>query len=180
MLASVAHQQDGKCETKDRVTDAEIEWCGSQAVMGGNVAGEKSRHAYGKVAGKFIEAHSQTARFGADQIYLHDDGHGPRESLIDAEQRVGGNNPFPTWCPHHHKRHWQSEQPTDNEHALAAPNVGKMARHKIGNRLDDTEANNERDDQRRRGDLKLLRADQRHYGPFKTYHATDEGIDKNE
>src|SRR5262249_39702905 len=41
-------------------------------------------------------------------------------------------------------------------------------------------ANNERDDQGSRGDLKFLRADQRHDGPFKTNHAADEGIDKNE
>src|SRR5262249_34805914 len=107
--------------------------------MGSDVASEKRRNAYSKVAGKFIEAHRQTARFGPNQIDLHDNGHRPRETLIDAEQRVGGNNPFPTWCPHHHERHWQSEQPTDNEHAFAPPNVGKMTRHKVGKRLDDAE-----------------------------------------
>src|SRR6516165_7563035 len=147
--------------------------------MGGDVAGEKSRHAYSKVAGKFIEAHRQTPRFGADQIDLHDNGHRPRETLVDAEQRVGGDNPFPTWCPHHHKRHWQSEQPTDNEHAFTAPDVSKMTRDKIGKRFDYAEANNERDDQRRRSNLKFLRANQRHDGPFKTDHAADERIDQN-
>src|SRR5215472_804550 len=147
MVACVADQKDGKCEAEDRVTDAEIEWCGPQAVMGGDVAGEKSCHAYSKVASEFIEANSQTARFGAYQIDLHDNGHRPCEALIDAEQRVGSNNPFPTWCPHHHERHRQSEQPADNEHALPAPNVGKMAGHKIGKRLDDAKTDNERDDQ---------------------------------
>src|SRR5690348_10729731 len=111
MLARVADQQKGKYRAEDRIANAKIERCGAQAVVGSDVTGEKRRYAYGKVSSKFIEAHRQAAGFRPNQIDFHNHGHRPGESLIDAEQRVGGNDPFPTRCPHHHEWHRQPEQP---------------------------------------------------------------------
>jgi hypothetical protein len=51
-----------------------------------------------------------------------------------------------------------------------------MTGNEIGERLDYPEADNERNDQRCRRDLKFLGADKRHNGSFKADHSADEGI----
>ena len=50
----------------------------------------------------------------------------------------------------------------------------------MANGLDDAEADDEGDDERRRSDPEFLRADQRHDGAFDADHAADKGVDQNE
>ena len=120
----------------------------------------------GEIACEFIEAHGKAARFGADKVDFHDDRHRPGEALIDAEQRVGGDDPAPARRPDDHEWDRQPDEPAEHEHMLAALDIGKMSGDQIGDGLDDAEADDEGEHGRRRGDLEFLRADQRHDRPF--------------
>ena len=51
---------------------------------------------------------------------------------------------------------------------------------RLAKRLDDAEADDERDDERRRGDAEFLRADERHDRALDPDHAADEGVDQDE
>src|ERR1700745_1318032 len=114
--------------------------------MRSDVASEKRCDSHRKVSCEFIEAHSQAARFRPDQIDFHNHSHRPGKTLIDAEECICDDYPFPTRCPHHDEWHRQSEQPSDDEHVFATPNVSEMAGNEISQCLDHTEANDERDD----------------------------------
>ena len=72
------------------------------------------------------------------------------------------------------------EQPAEDEHPLAAPFVGELAGDEVGERLHHAEADDEGDDQRRRGDAEFFRADQRHDGALDADHAADEGVDQHQ
>jgi hypothetical protein len=63
---------------------------------------------------------------------------------------------------------------------LRPPGVGELAGDEIGKGLDDAEADDEGDDERRRGDAELLRADQRHDRSLDPDHAADEGVNQDE
>jgi len=95
-------------------------------ILSGEVAGQECRHADREIAGELVEADRQAARFRSDEINLHDHRHRPGEPLIDAEQGVGGDHPFPAWRPHEHERDGQTEQPTEHQHALPPPHIGKL------------------------------------------------------
>ena len=66
--------------------------CGDEA---GRERGERDR----AVAGGFVEAHREAAPGGADEVDLHDDRGRPGQSLVDAEQHVGEDDPAPSSAP---------------------------------------------------------------------------------
>ena len=152
----------------------------AETVALGDKAGEQGREADGEITRELIEPHGEPARFGADEIDLHDHRHRPREALIDAEQRVRSDDPAPAWPPANHERHRQADEPAKNQHMLAAVNIGKMPRDQICKGLDDAEAHDEREDGGGRSDLELLGTDQRDHGTLQPHHATDEGINEDE
>jgi len=55
-----------------------------------------------------------------------------------------------------------------------------MSGDEIGDRLDDAEADDERDHDRGRSDAEFFCADQRDDGPLQADHAADKGVDDNE
>jgi hypothetical protein len=55
-----------------------------------------------------------------------------------------------------------------------------MSGDEIGDRLDDPEADDERDHDRGRSDAEFFGAEQRGDGPLQADHAADEGVDENE
>src|SRR5262249_703102 len=87
---------------------------------------QERRQADSEVSGELVEADCETALAGADEVYLHDDGHRPGEALIDAEQHIRGDDPFPGRCPHDQERHRQADPPPQDKRLLATPGVGKL------------------------------------------------------
>ena len=179
-MASVAHEQDRENKPEHRIADAEIERLRPQTVALGDVAGEKCGDADREITREFVEADREPARLWADQVDLHDHRHRPGEALVDAEQRVRRDDPAPARSPADHERNRQADEPAEDQHVLAAVDVGKMSGDQIGEGLDDAEADDEGDDDRGRSDLELFRADQRDHRPLQPDHAADEGIDEDE
>ena len=180
MMPRVAHEEDRESEPKRGIADAEIERLRPETVALGDVAGEEGGEADGEIAREFVQADGEAARFGADEIDLHDHRHRPGEALVDAEQRVRRDDPAPARPPADHERHRQADEPAQHQHVLAAIKVGEMSRDEIGDRLDDAEADDEGDDNGGRCDLELFGADQRNHRPLQPHHAADEGIDEDE
>src|SRR5215472_17534436 len=143
MLARVSDNPGGQQETSDGVADPEIEWDRSQPVNRRQIPGQKRRQANRKVAGEFIEADRKAPLAGADKIDFHYDGHRPGKSLVDAEQYIGGYDPLPGRCPHNQEWHRQTDHPPQDQRLLASPAIGKLAGYEVGDRLDDSETDNE-------------------------------------
>ena len=95
------------------------------------------------VAGGLVQAHGEAAPCGADEVDLHDHGRGPRESLVDAEQHVGDDDPAPRRRPHQQQRHRQADQPSRHEHRLAAHPIGKRPGEEVGDGFDRAEGDDE-------------------------------------
>src|SRR5579863_7980877 len=179
VLAGITHEQSGENEPKNGVTDAEVKGLRPKTVTLRDVAGQECGDADGEITRKLIEPHGESARFGPNEIDLHDDRHRPREALIDAEQCVRRDNPAPARSPANHKRHRKADEPAENEHMLAAVDIGKMPGDQICYGLDDAKADDEGEDGRGRSDFELLGADQRDYRPLQADHTADESVDKN-
>ena len=180
VLARVAHQEDREHRPEDRVADAEIDRNRTQPVAAREIAGQESGDADGEIAGELVEADRQAAALRPDEIDLHDHRHRPGKALADAEQCVGGDDPVPARRPDDHERYRQAEQPAEDQDALAAPFIGKLPGDEVGEGFHHAEADDEGDDQRRRGDAEFLRADQRHDGALDADHAADEGVDQHQ
>ena len=78
-------------------------------------------------------------RAGPDQVDLHDDGGGPGQALVDAEQHVGGDDPSPGRGPDQQQRHGKADQPARDEDGFAAEAVGQGAGEVVGGGLGDAE-----------------------------------------
>src|SRR3954470_11011703 len=88
------------------------------AAAGGNSAPQPAaqprRDSDAAVAGGFVEAESESAPARSDEVDLHDDGHRPRESLVDAQQGVGRNDPSPARRDRDHHRDRDRERPAED------------------------------------------------------------------
>src|SRR5262245_55092736 len=49
---------------------------------------EESGHSQGEISGEFVEPHGKPTSRRANEIDLHDDGHRPREALVDPEECI--------------------------------------------------------------------------------------------
>ena len=126
MLTCVSHERDRQQCPEDRIADPQINRHWPKAVSRGEIAGEERCDAYGEVAGEFVEADGKAARLWPDQIDLHEHRHRPGKPLIDAEQRIGCDDPSPTRSPHDHEGDGQPDQPAEDENMLPAPRIGEL------------------------------------------------------
>ena len=120
---------------------------GAARTSAASAAGGQGGGGDGEVAGGLVEAHGQAAAGRADEVDLHDDGGGPGQALVDAEQDVGGDDPAPGRCPDQHERDGQADQPAGDQDGFAAVAVGQGAGEEVGDGLGDAE----RDDVGQRG-----------------------------
>ena len=178
-MASVGDEQDGQHEPENGVGDAEVERRRAQAVTLRDIAGEERGQADGQIAGEFVQADGEAARLRADEVDLHDHRHRPGEPLVDAEQRVGGDDPSPARPPADHERDRQPDQPADDQHRLAAVDVGEMPETRLASALttpkltmNDTTIVVEA----------IVKSSEPIRGtrPFQPDHAADEGVDEDQ
>ena len=148
VVAGLADEHGGQSEAEGGEGDAEQERRGAQPVLGGQPAGGQGGGGDGEVAGGLVEAHGQAAAGRADEVDLHDDGGGPGQALVDAEQDVGGDDPAPGRRPDQQQRHGQADQPAGDQDGFAAVPVGQGAGGEVGQGLGDAERDDE--GQRRR------------------------------
>src|SRR6266542_4258245 len=90
-------------EAEGGVGEGEHERCRPQPVLRGEGAGGGGGAGDGEVAGGLVETHGQAAAVRAGEVDFHDDGGGPGQALVDAEQDVGGDDPGPRRRPDDHE-----------------------------------------------------------------------------
>jgi len=105
MLPGLADEHSGQSQAEGGVRQSEQERRRPQPVRRGQGAGRQAGRREGQVAGGLVETHGQTAPVRADQVDLHDDGGGPGQALVDAQQDVRGDDPTPRGRPDQQQRH---------------------------------------------------------------------------
>ena len=176
VAAGLAHEQGRQAEAQRGEGDAEVEGFGSEAGVVGDVAGGQRGEGEGPVAGRFVEAHGEPAALGADEVDLHDDGGGPREALVDAEQDVGGDDPAPARRPDQQQRHRDADDPAGDEHRLAPVAVRQGAGEEVRDRLHRAERGDEGEPGGERGDPELALGEQRQDDAFLADHPADQRV----
>ena len=152
VAVGLAHEERREPETERGVGEAEEERLGPQPVLGGDEPGRQRGDGDRAVAGGLVQAHRETAPGGADEVDLHDHRRRPGESLVDAEQHVGEDDPAPRRCPHQQQRHRQADQPARDQDRLAADPIGERPGEEVGGRLDRAEGDDERERGGERGE----------------------------
>jgi hypothetical protein len=180
VAARFADEENREDESRDREDDAEIERFRSQPVGGGDGTGRESRAGKREVAGGLVESHREPAPCRADEVDLHDDRRRPAESLVDPEEDVGEDDPFPGRGKHDHKRDRQADEPTGDQDLLAPNPVGEAPGEEVRQRLDETEGDDEGEGNGPRGPPELLLRQERHDRPLQPGHPANEGVDDDE
>ena len=177
MGGGVAHEQHGEQEGGDGDDGAEDDEHVAGRELGGEPAGESGREGDAAVAGCFVEAEGEAAPAGADEVDLHDDGHGPRKALVDAEQDVRGHDPAPAGRHGDQDRDREGERPAGDQESPSAGALGEGSGAEVGERLGETEGDDEREDGGIRREGEVLAADQRQGRALESDHGADEGVD---
>src|SRR5215813_12325636 len=159
------------------VADAEIEGFGAKSVGCGQPSCCPCACGECCVAGKFVQSHCEAALLGSDEVNLHDDCHGPGESLAPPEKHVCHHDPFPPGRPHQEQRHWNRHEPTSYQDVLTTEAVGQPSSNIVGERFGDSEDDNERQDGRLCGNLKLLLCDCGQDAALEAHHRTHKRVD---
>src|SRR5262245_3759298 len=60
----------------------------TKPIVGCDHAAQKSGHPQGEIPREFVEPHGEPTPRWADEIDLHDDGHRPRETLVDPQECI--------------------------------------------------------------------------------------------
>ena len=140
----------------------------------------KGRQPNSRVPRELIQADRQAARVRPHQIDFHQHGHRPSKPLVDAEQRIGGDDPAPARRPHQHERHRQPDGPPQHERMLTAPALGQLAGDQVGQRLHHAEADDEAGDDAGRLKVESFGPDQRHHRAFEADHSANKRVQKNQ
>ena len=122
---------------------------GAWGVAGGERAGGEGGGGDAEVAGGLVEAERQPAPAWAGQIDLHHDRHRPGESLVDAEQQVGGDDEPPCGREPDQQRHRQRDEPAGDQEPFASEPLGQIAGGEVGERLGRAKGDDEGEDRRR-------------------------------
>jgi len=96
VIPCVAHQAALRGRARrPRSRSRDRNGCGRRPYRAAMYPVRKAVRADRQVAGAFVEADGKAAGFRSNEVHLHDDGHGPRKTLVDAEQCVRRHHPAP-------------------------------------------------------------------------------------
>ena len=111
----VAHEEQRHRKAEDRDRSA----AGDQDVARNELARKPAAGGGGErnpaVAGGLVQAEREAAALGADEIDLHHHRHRPGESLVDAEEDVGDDDPSPARGDGDQERNRQGGSPADDQ-----------------------------------------------------------------
>jgi hypothetical protein len=141
---------------------------------------ESGRQRDPAVAGGLVDAEREAASFGPSEVDLHHHRHGPREPLIDAEQRVGGDDPPPAgrYRDQHRDRH-RDRPARDQQPPPPCARRGR-SRGEVRRRLRDAKGDNERQERRARTHAEVLPPDKRQRRALEPDHRADERVDRDQ
>ena len=159
-------------------TEQERGW--AQSVGSGEVSGGQGGDRDRAVPSGLVEAHGQAAAGGADHVDLHDHGGGPGETLVHAQQHVGGHDPAPAGRPDQQRRDRQRGQPARDQHRLAAEPVGQGAGEEVRDRLDRAKRQDEREGAGESAQVEHPGGQQRHHRALLPQRPADERVDRDQ
>ena len=133
-----------------------------------------------EVAGRLVQPEGEAAAGRPGEVDLHDDGHGPGEALVDAEQDVGRDDEAPRRREADEQRHRQRHEPAEHEQPLAADAVGERAGPEVGDGLREAEGDDEGQDRGGRVEAELALADERQHAALEPHHGADKGVERDE
>jgi len=180
MPVRLAHEEQRQQQACQGKPDAEQKWLGPQCIRGGEVASRDSCQGDRDVSCRFIDAHGQPTPRRSHQVNLHNDGGGPTQALVDAQQHIGEDHPSPGRSKDDEERHGQPNQPADHQHPLAPDAITESAREEVGSRFHDAEAHDEGKDRRRGNQAEDTLPEQWHDAALKAHHAANKGIDDDQ
>ena len=173
-------KQHAQREAARRERDAEIPRLGAQAVLRRDDARGKRGRRDGEVSGGLVEPEREAAAARADEVDLHVHGHRPRESLVQAEQRVRGDHPAPRRREDDDERHRQADEPAGDQDRPAREALREASGEEIREGLRQPERRDERDRDGLRGDAELVPREHRQDRPLQPDHAADERVGRDE
>ena len=180
VAAGFPDEERGQAQAERGVGQGEQERGRAQPIVGGEGAGGGGGTGDGEVAGGFVEAHGQAAAVRAGEVDLHDDGGGPGQALVDAEQHVSGDDPTPRRRPNNHQRYGDADEPTGEQDRFAAVAVGQGAGEEVGDGFGGAEGENVGQRGGVGGEVEVAFGKQRQDGAFGAEQATHEGVDRDE
>jgi hypothetical protein len=185
MALRLADEDEREHQAGDGEANPRQERLRTQLVSRGEVAGRDSGKRNGPIAGGFVQSHRQATSRRSHQVDLHNDGRGPAEPLVDAEQQVGEDDPAPARSADDEQRDGQpdepaGDEPAGDEHRLAADTIAEAAREEIRQRLNAAKAHDEGEHRGRRAEAELAFAKQWHHAALKPHHRADKGVDEHE
>ena len=146
----------------------------------GQPAAERGCQRDAAVAGRLVQPKRQPTPFGPDEVDLHHDGHGPRESLVYAQQDVGGHHPLPARRERDHERDGKRQPPADDQEPASPQALREDPGAEVGERLREPESDDEGQHCRARCQPEVGLADQRQGRALKPDHRADESVDPYE
>jgi hypothetical protein len=177
MGGRVAHEQHGDQERRERDDGGEDDEHVAGRIVGGKPPGQAGGEGYAAVAGGLVEAEREAAAARADEVDLHDHGHGPGEALVGAEQDVGGDDPRPARRDGDQQRDRQRERPARDQQTPAAEALGQRSGTEVGQRLGEPEGDDESEHGRAGGQPEVLAPDEWQRRALKADHRADERVD---
>jgi hypothetical protein len=173
----VAHEQHRHQQGGDRDRRAGDDEYIARGERSGQPAAESSRERDAAITGGLVEAEREATAIGSDEVDLHDHGHGPREPLIDTQQRVGSDDPAPARRDRDHEWDRQRERPAGDQQPPAPGPRGSGSREEIRQRLGDAEGDDEREHCRARAQAEVLLPDERQRRALEPDHRSHERVD---
>src|ERR1051326_6664381 len=179
MIASVAYEPREQ-EAEEGDDHARVRRAGAQSVMTRGHSADDAGTGERRVSGALVEAHREAAPSRPNQIDLHDHGRRPRKALVDAQERICGDDPPPALRPENEQWNGQRDQPSDQQCGPTSVPIGQPSGREIRERLRKAEDRDERENGSRGGDAELFPGDDRQDRPLETNHRADERVHDDE
>ena len=145
------------------------------------VPGRQRGRAHGHVPGGLVQAHRQAAAARPDQVDLHVHDHRRGQALVDAQANVRGDDPSPGRGPGEQERNRQADGPARRPAGcLRVYRAVSRPAGQVGQRLGDTERDDEAEHRHVTGQVEHPGADQAGGGTLQADHAADEHVDHHE
>ena len=180
VIAGVPDEADGDEQPDDSDASRPDPHDGTRGERRREGSRRERRPGHSEVTGRLVEAQRETPPRRPGEIDLHHDGHRPRESLVDAEEHVGGDHEPPGRRQSDQQRHRQREEPSDHEQPPAAEPLGQASGDEVGERLGQPEGEHEGEDGGRRGEPEVLLAHEREHASLEPDHGADERVEGDE
>ncbi len=180
MIAGLANGECRKDEARQRHDEPQHERRGSEAGPIGDDARQERGYRHRRVAGRLVQPKGEPAAAGPHEVDLHHHRHGPRQPLVDPEEDIRDDDPFPTRRPDEDEWYRHTDQPARNEDRAATEGVREQSSGEVRQCLGDPEGDEEGQCRRDSAEPEDLRRHEWHDRALLADHRADEYLDADE